>query len=71
MAKGSTSTGKILGLALIVVGIGLAIWGYQLSQSVGSQITEALTGAERDRVMMFYIGGVASFVVGVYLAIKK
>ena len=71
MAGSSTSTGKILGLVLIVVGIGLAIWGYQLSQSVGSQITEVLTGAERDRVMLFYIGGAASFVVGVYLAIKK
>jgi len=71
MARGSTSTGKILGLALIVVGIGLAIWGYQLSQSVGSQITEVLTGAERDRVMMFYIGGAASFVVGLYLAMKN
>lgn len=71
MATGATSTGKILGLVLIVVGIGLAIWGYQMSQSIGSQITEALTGAERDKVMMLYIGGAASFIVGLYLAIKS
>ncbi|MGD8407077.1 MAG: DUF3185 family protein [Thiohalophilus sp.] len=71
MANGSISNSTILGLILIVIGIGLAIWGYQISQSIGSQITEALTGAERDKVMMFYIGGAASFVVGLYLTIKR
>lgn len=71
MARGSTSTNKILGIALVVIGVGLAIWGFQLSESVGSQITEALTGAERDKVMMFYIGGAVSFVVGAYLLIKN
>ncbi|MGD8547658.1 MAG: hypothetical protein PVJ10_06780 [Thiohalophilus sp.] len=30
-----------------------------------------MTGAERDKVMMFYIGGAASFVVGLYLTIKR
>jgi hypothetical protein len=71
MGQGSTSGSTILGLILIVIGIGLAIWGYQMSQSIGSQITEALTGTERDKVMMFYIGGAASFVVGLYLTIKR
>jgi hypothetical protein len=38
-----------------------------LSGSVGSQLTHALTGADSDQVMRFYIGGAASFVVGVFL----
>lgn len=71
MAQGSISTNKILGIALVVLGVGLAIWGFQLSESVGSQITEVLTGAERDKVMMFYIAGAVSFVVGAYLLIKN
>lgn len=71
MANGSISNSTILGLILIVIGVGLAIWGYQMSQSIGSQITVALTGTERDQVMMFYIGGAASFVVGFYLTIKR
>ena len=62
---------KILGLVCIVLGIGLAIWGYQLSDSVESQLTEVITGADTDKVMIFYITGAISFVVGLFLFIKK
>jgi len=41
-----------------------------MSSSVGANINEALTGAEPDKVMMLYIGGAVSFIVGIYLAIK-
>ena len=71
MARRSVITMKILGLVLMVVGTGLAIWGYQLSGSVGSQITQAVTGSDTDRVMSYYIVGAASFVVGIYLFVKK
>jgi hypothetical protein len=64
---GSGTTMKIIGIALVVLGIGLAIWGYQLSGSVGSQITQATTGSNTDKVMTFYIAGAISFVVGIYL----
>jgi phosphate/sulfate permease len=43
MANGSSSAMKIIGIVLVVVGIGLAFWGYRLSGSVGSQLTQALT----------------------------
>ncbi|MCF7922107.1 MAG: DUF3185 family protein [Candidatus Marinimicrobia bacterium] len=62
---------KIIGASLVVLGIGLAIWGYQLSGSVGSQLTAAVTGADTDRVMTFYIAGAISFVIGIYLTNKK
>lgn len=62
---------KIIGIALVVLGIGLAIWGYQLSGSIGSQITQAVTGSETEKVMTFYITGAVSIVVGIYLFIKK
>ncbi|MBE0497475.1 MAG: DUF3185 family protein [Campylobacterales bacterium] len=62
---------KIISLALIVIGVGLAVWGYQLSGSVGSQVTQAVTGSDTDRVMIYYILGAASFVVGLYLFTKK
>jgi hypothetical protein len=71
MAIGSGTTMKIIGIALVVLGIGLAIWGYQLSGSLGSQITKAVTGSDTDKVMTFYITGVVSFVVGIYLFAKK
>jgi hypothetical protein len=71
MTTGSGSTMKIIGIILMVAGIGLAIWGYQLSGSFGSQITQAVTGSDTDKVMTFYISGAAGFVVGLYLFVKK
>ena len=67
----STSTMKLIGIALLIVGIGLAFWGYQQSGSVGSQITHTVTGSYTDKVMTLYIGGAACFVVGLFLTIKK
>lgn len=71
MASASAPTMKLIGIALIVIGLGLAFWGYQLSGSLGSQLTEAVTGSHTDQVMTRYIGGAASFVVGLYLLIKS
>ena len=67
----SASTMKLIGIALLVVGVGLVFWGYQLSESVGSQITQTVTGSYTDKVMTLYIGGAACFVVGLFLTIKK
>lgn len=71
MAKSASSNQKILAIVLIVLGIGLAFWGYQQSGSVGSQLSEALNGAPSDNVMIFYIGGAISFAVGLFLFLKK
>lgn len=71
MAMGSGSTMKIIGIILMVIGAGLALWGYQLSGSVGSQITQAVTGSDTDKVMTFYITGAVSFVVGLYVFAKN
>jgi len=71
MAKGSKLAMKPISIALIIIGIGLAFWGYQLSGSVGSQLSQTLTGSPTDKVMTFYIGGAVSFFIGLYLFIKK
>lgn len=68
----ATASGtKIIGIALMVAGIGMAAWGYQLSGSVGSQITQAITGSDTDKVMTLYIAGAVSFAVGIYRFISK
>lgn len=71
MEKGLGITIKIIGLVLTVIGIGFAVWGYQLSGSVGSQVTQVVTGADTDKVMTYYIFGAVSFVVGIYLFRKN
>jgi hypothetical protein len=70
MSNSAISPLKLTGIVLIVLGAGLAFWGYNISDSIGANINQALTGAEPDKVMMLYIGGAISFIVGIYLAIK-
>ncbi len=71
MARNSTATMKIIGVALLVVGLGLGYWGYQISGSIASQLSETVTGSPSDKVMSLYIGGAASFVVALLLLFKK
>ena len=71
MAKKSNAGLKVAGLALLVVGIGLAFWGYQLSGSLMSQLSKTVSGSMPDEVMFRYIGGPVCGVVGVFLLMKK
>jgi len=71
MAKSSFPMTKVIGLALLVIGAGLTFWGYQISDSLGSQLTQSISGSMPDEVMYRYIGGAASVVVGIYLFLKK
>ena len=68
MAKANN---KMISLALMVVGVGLAFWGYQKSGGLDSKITSALTGSHTDNVMMLYISGAVCLAVGLYLYFKK
>jgi hypothetical protein len=71
MAQSNASTMKIAGIVLTIVGIGLLIWGFQMSDSIGSEITEGLTGAQPEGVMTRYIAGAASLAVGLFLLFRK
>ncbi len=62
---------KIIALVLLVVGVGLAFWGYQISGSVSSQLSKTLTGSFSDKVMILYISGAACIAVGAYLFVSK
>lgn len=62
---------KVIGLVLIIAGIGLLYWGYNESQSISSQVSEAFSGSPQDKVMYKYIGGAVALVVGIYLAVRK
>ena len=48
---------RIGGLVLVLAGIGVAYTGYQMSQSVGNQLSETLSGSPTDSVMLRYVGG--------------
>jgi len=71
MANAAVHVTKLLGIALLVLGAGLIYWGYQLSGSIGSQLTETISGSMPDEVMLRYIGGSVSAAVGLYLVLKR
>lgn len=71
MAKRSNPMMKIIGLVLMTVGVGLLVWGYQISGGVSSQVSQALTGSASEGVVVRYIAGAASFVAGIFVFIKK
>lgn len=57
---------KGIGVACLIAGIMLIIWGYNLHQSVSGRITEAVTGAPGDKSMYLYIGGAVLTVLGLF-----
>ncbi len=71
MAKNSNPAIRIISVVLLITGIGLSVWGYQVSGSFGSQLNNAFNGSPSDKVMMLYIGGAVSFVIGLYLLVRK
>lgn len=62
---------KLIGLVLLVVGVILLYFGWQGSESVGDQVTEAVTGRFTDETMWYIIGGVAAIVGGLFMAVIK
>ncbi|HDZ09248.1 DUF3185 family protein [Pseudohongiella sp.] len=57
---------QLLGLILLVVGAILLYFGWQSTQSVGDQLTEAMTGRFTDETMWLLIGGAIALVVGAF-----
>lgn len=58
---------RTLALVLLVVGAILLFFAYQSSQSLGDQVTEAVTGRFTDSTTWFLILGAAAAVAGVGL----
>ncbi|HET8807716.1 MAG TPA: DUF3185 family protein [Methylophaga sp.] len=62
---------KVLGIALLVIGIILLVFGFNASQSLGEQMAESFTGRFSDQTMWYLIAGAASVVVGAVLTLRK
>lgn len=60
---------KLVGLILLAVGAVLLYFGYNASQSVGSQFKEAWSGSMSDKAMLYYLGGAVSLAVGAFLTL--
>lgn len=55
---------KGMGLALLIVGIMLLIFGYNAYHSANSGISQAVTGAPTAKAIWLLIGGLLAAVIG-------
>ena len=56
---------KAPGVIYLAVRAVLLYWGYHISQSVGSQFSNAFTGSPEDKPMLLYIGGAILIAAGI------
>ena len=57
---------KYIGIILIIAGVALAIWGYNIYDSAGSQVTRALSGDAPVEAWAGMIGGAVCVAIGIY-----
>ena len=61
---------KGIGLALIVVGVVLIVFGVDASNSASSSVSRAFTGAPTDKTMWLLLGGIGTAIVGTVMALR-
>jgi hypothetical protein len=58
---------KVFGVALLVVGVILLVWGLNAEGSFGSEVSKTFTGHPTDKAMWLILGGAASGLSGLGL----
>jgi len=61
---------KLIGIALLAVGIALIIFGINASNSIGSDFTRFFTGNPTNKAIWMLLGGIASVIVGGALSLR-
>jgi uncharacterized membrane protein YidH (DUF202 family) len=56
---------KLLGFVLIVIGVAVALWGYDVFNSASSQISRAFNGDTPIEAWLGMAGGVICIAVGI------
>lgn len=56
---------KYIGIVLIVIGVALAVWGFNAYDSVSSQISRTFTGDAPIEAWAGLVGGAICIVIGI------
>lgn len=56
---------KVIGIVLIIVGVALALWGYDVYDSATSQVSRAFNGDTPIEAWAGVIGGVVCVLIGI------
>ena len=68
MAKKNSSK---IGIILLVVGIGLLLWGINLYGAFGNKLARTFSGSSSNETMIFLIAGAVCTIMGVVMLYKK
>tara|TARA_R110001583_G_scaffold26533_10_gene95546 strand:+ start:186 stop:377 length:192 start_codon:yes stop_codon:yes gene_type:complete len=56
---------KVMGIILIIVGVALAMWGFNIYDSVSSQLNRTLNGDTPIEAWAGIVGGVIAVLIGI------
>jgi len=68
MARNNSSK---IGVILLVVGIGLLLWGINLYGAFGNKLARTFSGSSSNETMIFLIAGAVCTVLGAVMLYKK
>ena len=57
---------KIIGVVLIIVGVGLVAWGYNIYDSLGSKVSRTLSGDAPIEAWAGMVGGAICIIIGIF-----
>ena len=60
---------RAIGIALLVVGVVLIVYGIDASNSVSSNVSRTFTGSPTNKTMWLLLGGAASAIIGLVLTL--
>jgi hypothetical protein len=61
---------KGIGIALLIVGLVLIIYGFNASDSVSSGVSRAFTGSPTNKTLWLLLGGAASVILGAIMTFR-
>jgi hypothetical protein len=56
---------KTIGIVLIVIGVALAAWGFNIYDSAGSHVSRALSGGSPIEAWAGMVGGAICIIIGI------
>lgn len=61
---------KAIGLAMLVVGVILVVYGISATDSFASEVKETFTGTPTDKSIWLLVGGAALGIVGLFVTLR-
>lgn len=59
-------TNKLAGIVLIIIGVAMIVWSYDVYDSASSQITRALNGETPVEAWTGFVGGAVCIAIGIF-----